>query len=65
MFKSEPWNIMDIATKKLTDKQAAFLEALLGEARGNIQAGGVRQIGSSIRSLGIVNSMRRLESATL
>lgn len=29
---------MDIATKKLTDKQAAFLEALLGEARGNIQA---------------------------
>jgi hypothetical protein len=38
LFKSEPWNIMDIATKKLTDKQAAFLEALLGEARGNIQA---------------------------
>ena len=29
---------MDIATKKLTDKQAAFLEALLGEARGNIRA---------------------------
>ena len=29
---------MDIATNKLTDKQAAFLEALLGEARGNIQA---------------------------
>jgi hypothetical protein len=29
---------MDIATKKLTDKQAAFLEALLGQARGNIQA---------------------------
>jgi hypothetical protein len=38
LFKSEPWNITDIATKKLTDKQAAFLEALLGEARGNIQA---------------------------
>ena len=29
---------MDIATKELTDKQAAFLEALLGEARGNIRA---------------------------
>ena len=29
---------MDNATKKLTDKQVAFLEALLGEARGNIQA---------------------------
>jgi hypothetical protein len=29
---------MDIATKKLTSKQAAFLEALLGEARGNIRA---------------------------
>ena len=29
---------MDIATKKLTDKRAAFLEALLGEARGNIRA---------------------------
>ena len=28
---------MDIATKELTDKQAAFLEALLGEARGNIR----------------------------
>ena len=27
--------------------------------------GAVRQIGSSIRSLGSVNSMRRLESATL
>ena len=38
MFKSEPWNIMDIATKKLTSKQAAFLEALLGEARDNILA---------------------------
>ena len=29
---------MDIATKNLTDKQAAFLEALLGKARGNIRA---------------------------
>ena len=29
---------MDIATKKLTRKQAAFLETLLGEARGNIRA---------------------------
>ena len=29
---------MDIATKELTEKQAAFLEALLGEARGNIRA---------------------------
>ena len=29
---------MDIATKKLTSKQAAFLEALLGEARDNILA---------------------------
>ena len=28
---------MDIATKELTDKQAAFLEALLDEARGNIR----------------------------
>ena len=28
---------MDIATKELTDKQAVFLEALLGEARGNIR----------------------------
>lgn len=28
---------MDIATKELTDKQAAFLEALLGKARGNIR----------------------------
>ena len=29
---------MDITTKELTEKQAAFLEALLGEARGNIRA---------------------------
>ena len=29
---------MDIATKKLTSKQATFLEALLGETRGNIRA---------------------------
>ena len=29
---------MDIATKKLTRKQAALLETLLGEARGNIRA---------------------------
>lgn len=29
---------MDIATKELTEKQAAFLEALLGEARGHIRA---------------------------
>ena len=28
---------MDIATKELTDKQSAFLEALLGESRGNIR----------------------------
>ena len=28
---------MDIATKKLTDTQAPSLEALLGEARGNIR----------------------------
>ena len=28
---------MDIATKELTDKQAAFLEALLVKARGNIR----------------------------
>ena len=28
---------MDIATKELTDKQAAFLEALLVEARGSIR----------------------------
>ena len=28
---------MNIATKELTDKQAAFLEALLGEALGNIR----------------------------
>ena len=29
---------MDAPDKELTDKQAAFLEALLGEARGNIRA---------------------------
>ena len=29
---------MDASGKELTDKQAAFLEALLGEARGNIRA---------------------------
>jgi hypothetical protein len=29
---------MDAPGKELTDKQAAFLEALLGEARGNIRA---------------------------
>ena len=29
---------MDITTKELTEKQAAFLETLLGEARGNIRA---------------------------
>ena len=28
---------MDIATKELTDKQASFIEALLGEVRGNIR----------------------------
>ena len=27
---------MNIATEELTDKQASFLEALLGKARGNI-----------------------------
>ena len=29
---------MDAPKKSLTDKQSAFLEALLGEARGNIRA---------------------------
>ena len=29
---------MEAAAKTLTDKQSAFLEALLGEARGNIRA---------------------------
>ena len=29
---------MDAQKKSLTDKQSAFLEALLGEARGNIRA---------------------------
>ena len=29
---------MDAPDKELTEKQAAFLEALLGEARGNIRA---------------------------
>ena len=29
---------MDAPQKSLTDKQSAFLEALLGEARGNIRA---------------------------
>ena len=29
---------MDAPKKSLTDKQSAFLEALLGEARGNIPA---------------------------
>ena len=29
---------MDAPDKELTKKQAAFLEALLGEARGNIRA---------------------------
>ena len=29
---------MDAPTKSLTDKPSAFLEALLGEARGNIRA---------------------------
>ena len=30
---------MDAPEKEITDKQADFLEALLGEARGNIRAG--------------------------
>ncbi len=28
---------MDISTKEFTDKQSSFLEAFLGEARGNIR----------------------------
>ena len=41
------------------------LDELNAVVVSNSTDGAVRQIGSSIRSLGSVNSMRRLESATL